>query len=91
MKIDQPRLWELNDPFLYRVTARVGDDGRSVRCGFREFRFENGFFRLNGRRIFLRSTHTCNHFPVGLKLPPDPDMARRDLHDLKVMGSNMIR
>ncbi len=91
VKIDQPRLWELEDPFLYRVTARVGDDERSVRCGFREFRFENGFFRLNGRRIFLRSTHTCNHFPVGLKLPPDPDMARRDLLDLKVMGFNMIR
>ena len=102
VKIDQPRLWELNDPFLYRVTARVGIessfaerkatyDERSVRCGFREFRFENGFFCLNGRRIFLRSTHTCNHFPVGLKLPPDPDMARRDLLDLKVMGFNMIR
>ena len=91
VKIDQPRLWELNDPFLYRVTARVGDTEQSVRCGFREFRFENGFFRLNGRRIFLRSTHTCNHFPVGLKLPPDPDMARRDLLDLKVMGFNMIR
>jgi hypothetical protein len=90
-KIDQPRLWELNAPFLYRVTAQMGDDQRSVRCGFREFRFENGYFQLNGRRIFLRSTHTCNHFPVGLKLPPDPDMARRDLLDLKVMGFNMIR
>jgi hypothetical protein len=97
VKIDQPRLWELNDPFLYRVSARVRADGsnsfdeQSVRCGFREFRFENGYFRLNGRRLFLRSTHTCNHFPVGLKLPPDPDMARRDLLDLKVMGFNMIR
>ena len=91
VKLDQPRLWELNDPFLYRVTARLGDDERSVRCGFRDFRFENGCFRLNDRRVFLRSTHTCNHFPVGLKLPPDPDMARRDLLDLKVMGFNMIR
>lgn len=91
VKIDQPRLWELNDPFLYRVTARVGEDEHSVRCGFREFRFESGFFCLNGRRLLLRSTHTCNHFPVGLKLPPDPDMARRDLLDLKVMGFNMIR
>ena len=62
-----------------------------MRCGFRDFRFENGYFRLNGRRLFLRSTHTCNHFPVGLKLPPDPDMARRDLLDLKAMGFNMIR
>jgi len=135
VKLDQPRLWELNEPNLYRVTARVRElapEGnspvaevvapvaevvrlrteadnpsrpiriltnsatgsfheRSIRCGFREFRFENGYFRLNGRRLFLRSTHTCNHFPVGLKLPPDPDMARRDLLDLKVMGFNMIR
>ena len=97
LKIDQPRLWELNDPFLYRVTAgvRAGQssslDEQSVRCGFRDFKFENGWFRLNGHRLFLRSTHTCNHFPVGLKLPPDPDMARRDLLDLKVMGFNMIR
>ena len=81
LKLEQPRLWELNEPFLYRVTARLtradsaSVDELSVRCGFREFRFENGYFRLNGRRLFLRSTHTCNHFPVGLKLPPDPDMA----------------
>ena len=27
LKIDQPRLWQMNDPYLYRVTARVGDDG----------------------------------------------------------------
>ncbi|MHC1767168.1 MAG: sugar-binding domain-containing protein [Verrucomicrobiia bacterium] len=97
LKLAQPRLWELNDPFLYRVTARLTTtepgpaDELSVRCGFREFRFENGYFRLNGRRLLLRSTHTCNHFPVGLKLPPDPDMARRDLLDVKAMGFNMIR
>jgi hypothetical protein len=97
MTIAPPRLWELNDPFLYRVTARLRAedsnslDEKSVRCGFREFRFENGWFRLNGRRLFLRSTHTCNHFPIGLKLPPDPDMARRDLFDLKAMGFNMVR
>ncbi len=97
LKIDQPRLWDLNDPFLYRVSARVvagaaaAMDERSVRCGFRDFRFENGCFRLNGRRIFLRSSHTCNHFPIGQRLPHDPDLARRDLLDVKAMGFNMIR
>ncbi|MCL5098276.1 MAG: glycoside hydrolase family 2 [Candidatus Omnitrophica bacterium] len=97
LKLDQPHLWDLNDPFLYRVTAQIkGDspgsmDEHSVRCGFRDFRFENGYFRLNGRRIFLRSSHTCNHFPIGQRLPPDPDMARRDLLDVKVMGFNTIR
>ena len=97
LKIDRPHLWDLNDPFLYRVTARVtagaaaAMDERSVRCGFRDFRFENGCFRLNGRRTFLRSSHTCNHFPVGQRLPHDPDLARRDLLDVKAMGFNAIR
>ena len=64
---------------------------RAVRCGFRDFRFDNGYFRLNGRRLFLRCSHTGNHCPVGLQMPPDPDMLRRDLLNVKVMGFNAIR
>lgn len=92
-----PRRWEPSEPNLYRVTARVQEkdrpswDERSVRCGFRDFTFENGCFRLNGRRLFLRCSHTGNHCPVGLQLPPDPDMLRRDLLNVKVMGFNAIR
>lgn len=97
LHLGEPRLWDLNEPNLYRVTARVTDeqadatDEQSVRCGFRDFRFSNGYFRLNGRRIFLRCSHTGNHCPIGLQLPPDPDMLRRDLLNVKVMGFNAIR
>ena len=69
----------------------TGLDEYSVRCGFRDFRFENGYFRLNGRRIFLKCSHTGNHCPIGLQLPHDPDLLRRDLHNVKVMGFNAIR
>jgi len=95
--VDEPHLWDLNDPFLYRVTVRasVGAydsvDEDSVRCGFRDFRFEDGYFRLNGRRIYLRCSHTGNNAPVGLQLPHDPDLFRRDLLNVKVMGFNAIR
>ncbi len=97
LRVTNPRRWELNEPNLYRVTARVqrkdgpSFDERSVRCGFREFRFENGYFRLNGKRLLLRCSHTGNHCPVGLQAPPDPDMLRRDLLNVKVMGFNAIR
>lgn len=97
MQIQNPRLWELNDPFLYRVTARVRAedsdslDECSVRCGFRDFRFENGAFRLNGRRIYLRCSHTGNCCPIGLELPHDPDILRRDLINAKAMRFNAIR
>lgn len=93
----QPHLWDVDEPNLYRVTVRVQERDRdfwaeqSVRCGFRDFRFADGYFRLNGRRLFLRCSHTGNHCPVGLQLPPNPDMLRRDLLNVKVMGFNAIR
>jgi hypothetical protein len=97
--LKQPKLWQLNDPQLYRATVRILSQEeknpqiheRSERFGFRDFRFENGYFRLNGKRIYLRSTHTGNNFPIGLFLPHDPDLLRRDLLNLKFMGFNMVR
>ena len=97
MQLANPRLWELNDPCLYRLTARVtaadsaASHGSSIRFGFRDFRFENGYFRLNGKRVFWRSTHTGADVPGNIRLPSDPDLLRRDLLDLKAMGFNGVR
>jgi hypothetical protein len=97
LQVENPSLWDLNSPYLYRVTARVwaqdsdSFDERSVRCGFRDFRCQDGYFRLNGRRLFLRGSHTGNSSPIGLQLPHDPDLFRRDLLNVKAMGFNMIR
>jgi hypothetical protein len=97
LQVDNPRLWDLETPFLYRVTARVhaaeSADETSVRCGFRDFRVENGYFRLNGKRIFLRSTITLSHCPMGQRLPPSqtPDLLRRDVLYSKMAGFNVIR
>jgi hypothetical protein len=98
IKIEQWRLWDLVDPYLYRVTARLNGGGLaediselSARCGFRDFRFADGYFRLNGKRVFLKCSHTGNNFPVGLQVPNDPDYARRDLIYAKTAGFNAIR
>jgi len=103
LRVERPRLWNLDDPFLYRVTARVssgapsadrapeGVHEQSVRCGFRDFRLENGAFRLNGKRIYLRGSHTGNCCPIGLEVPHDPDYLRRDLINQKMMRFNAIR
>ena len=99
LKVAGRRLWQLNDPFLYRVTARLwraeaprSIDARSVRIGFRDFRFTNGHFRLNGKRLYLRGSHTGNSTPIGIhNLAYDPGMLRRDLLNVKAMGFNMIR
>ncbi|MBI4550700.1 MAG: hypothetical protein HY710_00385, partial [Candidatus Latescibacteria bacterium] len=99
IQVHNYRLWDLDDPFLYRVTAAVqaadsdSVDEYSVRCGFRDFRVVNGYFRLNGRRVFVRSTHTGNHCPVGQVIPPRAalDLLRRDLLYAKTSGLNIVR
>ncbi len=98
LNVERPHLWDLNDPYLYRVTVRVAvpksdaAEEVSTRCGFRDFRFADGAFRLNGKRIFLKSSHTGNTVPApGYRVPLDPDLLRRDLLNSKVMGFNMIR
>jgi hypothetical protein len=95
LKIQQPRLWNLDDPFMYRVEVKLSTDffchQKMVRCGFRELRVEKGYFRLNGKRILFKSTHTGNHFPICHAVPPIPDLMRRDFLMAKVAGYNCVR
>jgi beta-galactosidase/beta-glucuronidase len=100
LTLAQPRLWSPDDPSLYRVGVALSLGPASgtapvhacaVRCGFRDFRVVNGYFRLNGKRVFLRSTHTGNHFPIGQEVPPTPDLMFRDLLYAKASGFNCVR
>jgi hypothetical protein len=91
--------WSLDNPHLYHMTVSVetkGVDGAhqaSTTFGFKDFRLTNGYFRLNGKRIFLKCTHTGNHSPFGQVNPPDshPDLLRRDLLYAKASGFNTVR
>ena len=98
LRVPHHRLWELNDPHLYRVTASVqaadspSRDDRSVRCGFRDFRFENGYFRMNGRRIYPHGgLYTILHYPGAQSVPYDEDLVRRDVLNMKAAGFNIVR
>lgn len=97
LKVDDARLWDLDDPYLYRVTARACVDDsssieeRSTRVGFRDFRLSAGYFRLNGRRMLLRSSVSGNMSPIGIHVPYDEDWLRRDLINVKAMGFNAVR
>jgi hypothetical protein len=99
LTVAQHRLWQLEDPCLYRMTTRITAGNRQdaaenvTRFGFRELRVEKGYFHLNGKRIFLKSSHTGNHCPVGAILPPAsaPDLLRKDLFYMKASGFNTVR
>lgn len=99
IKLDEFRLWSCDDPFLYSVLFTLTQDGKSmsegsaktIRFGFRNFSVKNGFFMLNGKRIFLRSSHTGNNMPVGIVMSRDTDMVMKDIHYAKALGINTLR
>ena len=97
LPIAEMRLWDLDDPFLYAVSAELSAGGAShavsKRCGFRTFLVgTDGYFYLNGRRIFLRCSHTGNCMPESTwMLSRDHSLIRKDFAMAKSVGMNMVR
>ena len=93
--IKNAKLWSCEDPNLYRVVLSAESPFGShtvVRSfGLREFRVENGYFTLNGKRLFLKCSHTGNNFPVGMMMPTSPELLRADMLFAKSNGFNAIR
>ncbi|RYY39133.1 MAG: DUF4982 domain-containing protein [Chitinophagaceae bacterium] len=90
------RLWDVDDPYLYRLITLVRSSGRVVdsfvtRTGFRTLRFDGatGFY-LNGKHLKLKGTNNHgDHAGVGAALPDYLQYYRVRL--LKDMGSNAYR
>ena len=95
-KLGAIKLWDLHQPTLYTVHVRLMRDGKEIdsderRIGFREARFTEGGFRLNGKIVKLRGLDRHQTFPfLGQAMPArvqrkDADILRKDLH------SNIVR
>jgi hypothetical protein len=102
LQVNAPLRWDLDSPNLYRVTAQlntgaggVSTDTQSVTTGFRDFSFKDGAFRLNGRRVLLRSVQHSQFDALRFWIPYDlganPDYFQRRLLAAKEMGFNCIR
>lgn len=97
LRVEAPHKWDLDDPFLYTVVVRAAANGdedihRIERLGFRDFRIVDGFFHLNGRRIFLKCCHHNRYDPVrGQGVARDMTWLGVDAERLKAAGFNAFR
>ncbi len=94
-RVDRPHLWAPGDPYLYRVATEVRDDGRPVdevteRVGFRDFRFVDGRFLLNGAPLLLRGVGKHQETEARLSAVTDDDL-RDEFATLGDLGVNMVR
>lgn len=93
----QAHAWSPDDPFLYVAGVSIYQgtrrrDSFSVRFGLREFTVgEDGYFHLNGKRIFLKGAHYQSTEPRTLAFPENREMARRIVEVAKEGGFNFMR
>jgi beta-galactosidase len=91
-----PRLWSLEDPYLYRVVSVIKQDNRIIdslkqRIGIRTLRFDGkeGFF-LNDKHVKIQGVNNHqDHAGLGSALPDYMQYYR--VHLLKEMGVNAYR
>lgn len=94
-KLDNPKLWDLDNPHLYtlvtKITSKDGEEEYQTKFGFREAIFKpNGFF-LNGKKIKLVGLNRHQGYPfVGYAMPKS--MQEDDANILKYkLGVNIVR
>ena len=94
-KIDNPMLWDLDNPVLYTlVTKNESKDGTEeykTRFGFRKIEFTNHGFYLNNKRIKLVGLNRHQGYPhVGYAMPKSIQEEDADILKYK-LGVNIIR
>lgn len=98
IKAPNAKLWNIDDPNLYICKVELQHhgkwtDGCSRRFGFRWFDADgigqDAIFRLNGKRIVLRSAISWSFWPVNGIYPSD-ELAERQVKIAKELGLNML-
>ena len=102
-RVDSPRLWSLDDPYLYDVevtlhpgTGACREDSARSYCAFRTVevaRDDQGAARLhlNGEPLFVKGVLDQGYWSDGLMTAPSDDALVHDIETMKRLGFNMLR
>ena len=96
LKIANPVLWDLDNPYLYTAELTVEVNGKAVDCsvrrfGMREIQTEGSKILLNGNPVYLRGILHWGHYPDMICPNPDRDTIADEIRKAKNMGFNMIK
>lgn len=96
IKIDNPILWCPENPYLYDVKIKIGNDIVYSYFAMRKvsiIKDENNIQRiaLNNKSIFMKGVLDQGYYKGGLLTPPTYDDYIRDIELVKSLGFNTIR
>jgi len=96
LPVPDAHLWSPEDPFLYRIEVRAGEDRVQGYCAMRTFskgKDAGGRMRflLNGKPYFMHGLLDQGYWPESLMTPPSEEAMRFDILEAKKLGFNMLR
>ena len=96
IKVDNPHLWSNEDPYLYPLSIKVGNDVVKSYFALRKISIEkdeNGIKRihLNNKPIFLKGVLDQGYYQKGLLTPESYQDYIDDIELAKSLGFNTIR
>lgn len=91
MKIENPRFWSVDDPYLYTLELRAGDEIETVSFGVRTVAFDaDRGFLLNGKALKIRGANMHQDFG-GVGVAVTDNLNEYRIRRLKEMGVNAWR
>ncbi len=95
IEIENPVLWDVDNPHLYPMTIRTSFDSVETYFALRTIGIEekDGVKRvcLNGKPVFLHGVLDQGYFQDGIYLPLQEEEYERDVLRMKELGFNMLR
>ena len=101
IKIKSPKLWSIDNPFLYEIIIRIKRDDKIIDEVYSYFgmrkvslsKIEDGVIRieLNNNPLFQYGTLDQGYWPDGLYTAPTDEALKYDIQITKELGFNMIR
>ncbi len=95
--IPNPRLWTLDDPYLYETEIKLNDDVVKSYFGMRKISVVNlpntdyPYIALNNQPIYLQLTLDQSYHPEGFYTFPTDDFMKNEIKLCKDIGLNGIR
>lgn len=95
--IPSPKLWDLDNPYLYEVEATLGDDQVHSYFGMRKISVVNlpgtdyPYIALNNEPIYVQLALDQSYHPEGFYTFPSDQFMREEIERSKSIGLNGIR
>lgn len=89
--IENPVHWSPENPYLYSMTVKMGDDEVESYFALRTIKVEGPKLLLNEKPVFLHGVLDQGYYPDGIYIPASEAEYERDILRMKELGLNCLR